>query len=281
MRPGSDGEFRHWPPTAATREPRVAAVTVQPAHTQAPFSHWKNLPELVPPHGPAQIRPQAPQLPLSMVRSVSQPFAGLPSQLPKPALQTMAHWPPAQVAVPLVDGQTLPQPPQLLGLDCTLTSQPSKGLPLQFEKPVLQTNPQVPPLQVGVEFGPTGHGVQDVPQVCGLELLTQIPPHEWVPPGQTQAPPAQIAPPGQVAPSSIIPSQSSSTPLQVSWRGCWFCTQTATPPWHRTVPAAQMPGSPVLQGAPTPKPSSAEPLQSLSRPSQTSADGVTSPAQGP
>ena len=91
MRPGLDGEFRHRPPAAATQEPRVAAETVQPAQTQAPFSHWKNLPEPVPPHGPAQIRPQAPQLPSSMVRSVSHPFAGFPSQLPKPASQTMAH----------------------------------------------------------------------------------------------------------------------------------------------------------------------------------------------
>src|ERR1041385_4393577 len=78
-------------------------------------------------------------------------------------------------------------------------------------------------------------------------------------------------------PSSIVPSQSSSSPLQISVDG-------PVPPMHCTVPATQwfVPWThvpvPLPQRAPPPgSPSSTMPLQSLSTLSQISARGTTTP----
>src|SRR5262245_52574963 len=63
---------------------------------------------------PAELHavPQAPQLFTLVFRSVSQPFAGLPSQSPKPALQTGAQLLPTQLVVPWALVHCLPQRPQ-------------------------------------------------------------------------------------------------------------------------------------------------------------------------
>ena len=77
-------------------KPALHAATVQvpPAHPGMPF-------------GAAQTFPQVPQLLTLLVTLVSQPFAALPSQLAKPALQAAtAHAPPAHAAVPLAVVQT-------------------------------------------------------------------------------------------------------------------------------------------------------------------------------
>jgi hypothetical protein len=55
--------------------------------------------------------------------------------------------------------------------------QPAAALPLQSAKPGAQVKPHAVPLQVAVEFGPLGHGVQSAPQVAGSVLLAHTPPH--------------------------------------------------------------------------------------------------------
>lgn len=65
-------------------------------------------------------------------RFTSQPFAGLPSQSEKPALQLAMPHVPATVHMPVAFAgeQLTPQPPQLL-LVLSRTSQPSDTRPLQ------------------------------------------------------------------------------------------------------------------------------------------------------
>jgi hypothetical protein len=84
--------------------------------------------------------PQAPQLNLAVLVSVSHPLAGLPSQLAKPALQeAMPQTPPLQPAVPLATaGQTVPQAPQLLVVFRGVQAPPQQPLP------AAQTTPQAP-----------------------------------------------------------------------------------------------------------------------------------------
>jgi hypothetical protein len=73
---------------------------------------------------------------LALVRSgVSQPFATLPSQLPKLAAHAMVQAPSTQPAVPLVLLHTLPQPPQSFTLVCVFTSQPFDPSPSQLPNP--------------------------------------------------------------------------------------------------------------------------------------------------
>jgi hypothetical protein len=68
----------------------------------------------------------------------SQPLLrALASQLAKPALQAMLHWPATQVGVPLLALHACPQPPQF---DTPLrsVSQPLTRLPSQFAQPESQ-----------------------------------------------------------------------------------------------------------------------------------------------
>src|SRR5262245_10440366 len=98
-----------------------------------------------------QAMPQAPQLLLSALRSISQPFWVLPSQLAKPIrherkLQTLltqtvlafGRLQLGQVQPPLVQmspwAQALPQAPQFLASEAMLSSQPLTGLPSQSPK---------------------------------------------------------------------------------------------------------------------------------------------------
>jgi hypothetical protein len=61
----------------------------------------------------AHALPQAPQLPALLLRFTSQPLAGSPSQLAKPALQVSWQAPMTQLAAALAPtGQALPQRPQ-------------------------------------------------------------------------------------------------------------------------------------------------------------------------
>jgi hypothetical protein len=82
------------------------------------------------------VSPQAPQL--AFVRSgTSQPFATLPSQLPKFAAHVMVQAPSTQPAAPLVLLHTFPHAPQLFTLVCVFTSQPFEPSPSQLPYPVL------------------------------------------------------------------------------------------------------------------------------------------------
>lgn len=67
---------------------------------------------------------QPPQWVVLMLRFASQPLARLPSQLPQPPVQTIPQLPPEQVAVPLVELQTVAHAPQLAGLLLVTVSQP-------------------------------------------------------------------------------------------------------------------------------------------------------------
>src|SRR5262245_759525 len=80
---------------------------------------------------------QAPQLATVEVRSTSQPLAGSPSQLPKPAAQeAMMQLPPAHPAVACGGaGQGMAQPPQLLTSLLAFTSQPFPTMPSQLRNP--------------------------------------------------------------------------------------------------------------------------------------------------
>src|SRR6187551_1143094 len=95
-----------------------------------------------------------------------------------------------------------------------------------------------------------------------------------VPEPQVPSPAPQRSPtPGSV-PSSIMPSQSSSRPLQTSVCGGTVGASQNVPLMSarqaRIPPRAQMPTPLFMHDAPTMKPSSMSPSQSLSRPSHFS-----------
>jgi hypothetical protein len=85
---------------------------------------------------------QPPQFAI-VLSCVSQPFAGLPSQSPNPALQVLRQTPSAQLTwEALVPWQATPQSPQLLTLVFVLTQ-----LPLQLVSPLAQLTTHCPPEQ--------------------------------------------------------------------------------------------------------------------------------------
>src|SRR5690606_38906180 len=86
----------------------------------------------------------------------------------------------------------------------------------------------------------------------------------------------QLAPPSG-SPSSTVPSQSSSSPLQVSATGPTAPSHTITPPRHISVPLTHSPTA--LPHAPPPPglPSSIEPSQSSSRPLHDSGPPPVAP----
>ena len=86
-----------------------------------------------------QAAPHPPQLLVLMSMLISHPFAGLPSQSAKPALQVYWQLPSEQpVAVMLAgarEAQFAPHAPQFERSVFVLTSQPSACPPLQSAKP--------------------------------------------------------------------------------------------------------------------------------------------------
>ena len=127
----------------------VAVFTSQPllicvSQLENPGLHA--MPQLPPlqlavPFWDGQGAPQPPQWLGSVFRFRSQPFAAERSQFPNPVLQLMPHAPLVQLAMPPVELQTVPQPPQLFTSVCRSISQPSSVEPgcgpLQSEKPAL------------------------------------------------------------------------------------------------------------------------------------------------
>jgi hypothetical protein len=105
--------------------------------------------------------------------------------------------------------QLCPHAPQFV-LELVMSVQ----APLQFLMLVVSVHAQAPEVQVPA--GP--QSVQLEPQWrASLLVSAQNPPGQTVRlVGQLQAPLMQLRPKGQVASSSVVPSQSSSVPLQVS-----------------------------------------------------------------
>jgi hypothetical protein len=79
-----------------------------------------------------QTVPQAPQCVGDVLRLVSQPLFGLPSQSAKPVLQTGVHTPLTHEVVPLPFVHALPHVPQFAVVVCRFTSQPFEASPSQF-----------------------------------------------------------------------------------------------------------------------------------------------------
>lgn len=117
-----------------------------------------------------QTAPQAPQLFGSTARLNPQPLLGLPLQLANGKGQNRPQVPELQTGEPFwPEGQVRPQPPQLLGLVRTLTSQPLLGLPSQSTNGGEHVKPQIPDEQVGELFRPKGHTLLQTPQLFTSE----------------------------------------------------------------------------------------------------------------
>lgn len=90
---------------------------------------------------------QLPQWFVLVVVLVSQPFATLPSQLPKPEEHVIEQLPAEHVGVPLADEQAAPHPPQLPVLVFVFVSQPFAALPSQLPNPASQPTSWHVPLE--------------------------------------------------------------------------------------------------------------------------------------
>jgi hypothetical protein len=118
---------------------------------------------------------QPPQWLASVCRFVSQPFAGLPSQSPKPGLQAIVQEPMAQEGVPFVVLQALPHAPQFVALAARFVSQPLAGLPSQSAYvPVHDTTAHAPALQFEIAFG-SAHALPHAPQFDIVSRLVSQP----------------------------------------------------------------------------------------------------------
>jgi hypothetical protein len=134
---------------------------VQSVATQAPVAQVAFLPAKL------QVVPQLAQS-VRVLSAVSQPFAGLLSQSPKPALQMVsAQVPVAQLAVAFARAQGMPQAPQL-DVVVSGASQPLAAFTSQFPKPAVQApSAHVPEAQLEAAFANT-HVVPQTPQFVAV-----------------------------------------------------------------------------------------------------------------
>jgi hypothetical protein len=195
-----------------------------------------------------QIAPHAPQFEFDARVSISQPSSGRTLQLPKPALHVTEHAPAAHTGPALGrDGQTVPQPPQLLADVRVLTSQPSAALPLQSAKPSLHTTPHAPSPHDAVALARVGHAAPQAPQLLvdarvstsqpsSARLLQSAKPASHATP---HAPRAQVAAPlAGVAQSALhAPQCAVETRVSTSHPSSVRELQSAKPGAHATVHA--------------------------------------------
>jgi hypothetical protein len=159
------------PPQCATEVVRFDSQPFEslPSQSPQPMSHatTEHVPAAQEPvaWAGAHGMPQVPQF-CSVLRSVSQPFAGLPSQLAKNAAQLGTHAPAMQLVVPLSLTHVLVQLPQVLG---TLSgdSQPLAAAPSQLPQPVLHEIWHCPAAQLGAPLIAL-HAPPHTPQCCAL-----------------------------------------------------------------------------------------------------------------
>ena len=126
--------------------------------------------------GAVQILPQAPQLFVLVLISISHPSALFALQFLKFVLQlTIEQTPPTHAVVAFGSVHAVPHVPQFAKLVFRLTSHPSALLPLQLAKPLLQLIEQTPEIHTEEAFGGLGQTFPQVPQLFGLEskLISQ------------------------------------------------------------------------------------------------------------
>jgi hypothetical protein len=135
-----------------------------------------------PPAGAVHARPHAPQCVALVTVLVSQPFAAIPSQSPKPTLQRCEHTLVAHVAVwfgPATHAR--PQAPQCAIAVRVSVSQPFAAMASQLPKPIAQVIPQADIAQDGVAFGAVAHARPHAPQFAALVVVsTHTPLHAIV-----------------------------------------------------------------------------------------------------
>ncbi len=154
------------PPQWATEVTRSAHCPVQFVCPAGQFDMHPPLPQTRP---AVQGLPQRPQWVLLPAREVSQPFAGLVSQSPKPALQTNPQRAAAQVGVALAGAeQAIPHIPQWVGATRRSVSQPLVRLPSQSPRVISQTVTHAPFMHAGCPLGDGGHWVPQAPQCEGF-----------------------------------------------------------------------------------------------------------------
>ncbi len=108
---------------------------------------------------------QDPQWSGSLVKFLSQPLAGSPSQFPRSAKQANPHTPPAeQVAdAPGGTGQAFEQEPHVTGRERS-ASHPLALFRSQLPHPVSHWRPHAPPAHTPVAWAALGHRTPQVPQ---------------------------------------------------------------------------------------------------------------------
>lgn len=171
--------------------------------------------------------PHVPQFALSVRRSRSQPFAALPSQLPKPVLQVRPQVEAIQVAMAFARaGQALLQVPQCAGFDVVFTQLPPQEVGVGPA--------HVTPQALAEQRSPGAQALSQVPQ-CDADTRVSVSQPFAALPSQSPKPATQAerqAPIKQlgvlfardghdasVPLSSTAPSQSLSAPSQVSTVG--------------------------------------------------------------
>ena len=134
--------------------------------------------------------PHEPQFAVVVFVFVSQPFATLASQLPKPGEQERVHAPAEQVGVAFVVEQAVPHAPQLLVAVFVLVSHPFAELPSQLPNPAVQVpRVQVPVVQVSLAFA-RSHTLPQPPQFASVRVFVSQPLFGL--PSQSENPAAQV-----------------------------------------------------------------------------------------
>jgi hypothetical protein len=152
-----------------------------------------------------QTLPHEPQWFTFEFTDVSQPFAGIASQLPKPALHVKPQAPPVHVVVAFATvAHELLHDPQREGVEFKFVSQPFIALASQSPHPALHVKPHAPPEQVVIALARDGQTLPHEPQwFTSIERFTHVIPQSVCPPPQplTQLPPEHIGvPPEQTRP---------------------------------------------------------------------------------
>lgn len=123
---------------------------------------------------PVHDFPHAPQLSGSVAKVVSQPFAGVASQLPKPALHVNPQALAAHVATAFGGtGHTVQAAPQAVG------SVGAVHLPPHALLGAAHVIPHVSAMHVAAPPGGTGQAVQAGPQAVGSVVPTHVPAQAW------------------------------------------------------------------------------------------------------